>query len=322
MFREMRRFFQTTGRWKQYLCLLLLRAPFDAMYTFVQSKFLREAFTAVEIGSQERLWKVCVIFGIASCFLFLYNGTIWRAFGTMYIKLGGKLRRVMIQKVSEQPLDIIEKNSTGDIMTRINQDAGMALQMLGGPLNIPHLLLAMIHMLVSSILLCQYNLNMLLLVWLFVVPRVIIHQLVIARPMTGYQSDVSKATGELSTVLRSMILSADTAILYDAQELLMEEYVKKSKAIFRARMKMIYRNTLGSALIPMFGLGGYFVLLMVGGNYISNQTMNLGDLTAIFQLRGGVLTGAMMAISSMVNLKIHMSGLIRVNEMTGGVRNA
>ncbi len=321
MFREVRKFFKTTGRLNQYLYLLLLRVPFDAMFTFVQAKFLRAAFTAIEQGSQESLNKVSVLFGIASCVLFLYNGTIWRAFGTMYIKLGGKLRRVMLQKISDQPLDVIERNSKGDILTRINQDAGMALQMLGGPLNVPHLMLALINLTVSSVLLCRFNLKMFLLVWLFVIPHVIINQLVITRPMAKYQAKVQKATGDLTTLLRSMILSADTAILYDAQEFLIEQYEKKSKAIFRARMKIICRNTLGSALIPMFGLGGYFVLLTVGGNSIADKTMNFGDLTAIFQLRGGVLMGAMMVISSMVNLKINMTGIVRVNEMTGGEKN-
>lgn len=321
MVKEIKRFLDITGMLKKYLLLLLLRIPFDALFTFLQAIFLKKAFDAIEKGNKESLLVTCILFGIASCFLFLYNGTVWRLFGAMYIQLGGKLRKTIIRKISKQPLRAIEENSKGDIMTRINQDAGMALQMLGGPINIPHLVVALFNIVISSVLLSIMNFKMLLLVWVFVMPHVLINQLIIVKPMTGYQREVQKATGTLTTVLSSMITSADTAILYDAQEFMMREYEKNSNAVFKARMKIIKRNSIGSALLPIFGLGGYLILLITGGNSIAKGNMSLGELTAIFQLRGGVLMSGMMFINSMVNLKLNLTGAIRVIEMTGGEKD-
>lgn len=311
-----------TGIRKNYLGLLILRAPFDALFTFTQATFLKKAFQAVSSREEAELFKVCAIFGIACCFLFLYNGTVWRAFATMNIKLGGKLRRIMLQRISELSLSTMEEKSQGDLLTRINQDAGMALQMLGGPLNIPHLVVAFINITVSSVMLLSCDIQILLLVWLFILPHVFLSQAVIAKPMTRYQTGVQKAAGASTTVLSAMINSADTAILYDAQGFLMQEYDKCSKIIFLEKMKMVKRNTLGSALIPLFGLGGYLTLLMIGGNSIAKGNMSFGDLAAIFQFRGGVLLGAMMMINSMVNLKVNLTGAMRVKEIIGGQKDA
>lgn len=315
MISEVKKMLRVLGSFRKYVFLLLLRAPFDSLHTALHAAFLMNAFGAVEAGDSSRLISTCLLFGAGSCMLFLYNGSVWRLFGTAYVKLGGRLRRVLLQAVIRQPLSVIEEKTYGDVLTRMNQDANMALQFLGGPLNLPHFVVALVNVIVSSVILCGLDVRMLFLVWLFVLPHILINNRVIHKPVTRYQREVQEAAGAASAMLGAMIQSADTAILYDAQEYLLQEYENRSRSIMKAGMKIVKRSTMGSALIPLFGLGGYLALMMLGVNRIAEGTFHFGDLTAVFQYRGGIFTGAMMLMTSVANMKRNVSGVGRVNEL-------
>jgi ABC-type multidrug transport system fused ATPase/permease subunit len=322
MLKDIRTLLRNSGMQRIYYMLLLLRMPFDALLTLVQAIFLKQAFRAIQCRDNPRLLEVCILFGIESLALFLYNGTVWSRFGPMCVRLGGRLRRAMLNKLCELPLRVIEEKSQGDIITRINQDTNMALQMLGGSVNIPHFAVAAVKVVAISVLLLVMDFKMFLLVWIALLPHILLNQIVIVKRMTQYQTEAQKAAGAATTVLSSMIDSAGAAILYDGQEYLLKEYEKCSKATLAAKMKIIWRNTLGTALIPLFGLGGFLVLLLAGGGMISKGIMSFGDLTAIFQYRGGVQSGVMLMLNCLGNLKINRAGAIRVNEIIGGQKDA
>jgi len=62
------------------------------------------------------------------------------------------------------------------------------------------------------------------------------------------------------------------------------------------------------------GMCGYLVILLVGGRWMAAGTMTFGELTAAFQYRGGLLTGSMMFINSMINIKTAIAGVKRIND--------
>ena len=318
MITEIKELLKRVGMLRTYGFLMLLRAPFDVLSTCIYAVFLKEAYYSIEQMNSTRLTITCLIFGVASCILFLYNGIVWRMFGSMYVRLSGKLRKVLIGSIIEQPLSVIEKKTKGDVLTRINQDTGMALQMLGGPLNLPHFVIALLNIVISSMILLPMDAGFLFLVWMFVIPHVLVNQKAVAKPSARYQKEVQLATGELTTVFGCMITAADDMILYDAQALLVNQYKICCDEIYKARMKIVTRNALGSGLIPMFGLLGYLVLIIYGGEQIANQTLQFSDLIGMLQIRGSILLGSLMVTNCCVRLKINATGIKRVNELMDG----
>lgn len=81
------------------MILMVFRTPFDAISMIVHTFFLKEAYSSIEQNNSVRLTLTCVIFGIVSCILFLYNGIVWKTFGPMYVRLSGKLRKEFIGRI-------------------------------------------------------------------------------------------------------------------------------------------------------------------------------------------------------------------------------
>ncbi len=111
-----------------------------------------------------------------------------------------------------------------------------------------------------------------------------------------------------------MVTCADTALLYDAQGFLLDRFERGSKALRKANMALRHRNALGAGLLPLMGMSGYLVVLLVGGHWIANGVLTFGDLTAAFQYRGGVLVGGMILANCLTNIQTARGGIRRVNE--------
>jgi len=79
-------------------------------------------------------------------------------------------------------------------------------------------------------------------------------------------------------------------------------------------MKIQKRNALSFGILPLFGLSGYLVLLIVSSGWIANGYFTFGDLTAAFQLRGGVLLGSLMLINCMISIQANLASVHRLNE--------
>ena len=118
-------------------------------------------------------------------------------------------------------------------------------------------------------------------------------------------------TGDLTVI----ITSADISALYDGKNYFMKRFEESSMELLRAKMKILRRNALNTAIgIFPFGLGGYLALLIVSSRWITRGALTFGDLTAAFQYRSGLLIGSAMLINCMVSIQASMAGIRHINE--------
>ncbi len=301
------------GERKKYVFLLILRIPVDFALNLSQVYFLRDAFIALENGNRSDLYRSCVIYALVSILIFTYNSNVWRQFAVMNIQIAGKIRIAAANSIMDYSLSQVERGTSGDFMTRLNLDAGMTIQILGGALNIPHFVIAVFNAVFSSLLMAGMNIKIFLIVMAFVIPQVLLSWYFVARPMTNLQDRVQRAKGKMNTILSAMITMADTASLYDANTMLMNNYRKESREVVRLKMLMILRNTFNSGMIPLLGFMAYLILLLYAGGAIAEDKMQFGDLTAISKLQNGILLGLTMGVNSLVKIRMNMAGLHRMN---------
>jgi len=312
--RDLKALFAITGGGRRFLLLLLLRAPFDALHTALYARFLQGSFNAIQQGSAGMLYGICLLFGIGSLLLFLYNGSVWTLYATTATRWIGRLRRRLFGHLTGLSLQQMEAKPSGEWMTRLNADVLAATALLNQPLHLPHAACACVNILASSAVLLAMNPALYGLIALFVLPHLLISHLVIARPMARLAKAAQEATAQNTTDLNALVTNADTALLYDAQPFLLGRFERSSKALRRANMAMRRRNALGAGLLPLMGMSGYLMVLLVGGVWIANGTLTFGDLTAAFQYRGGVLVGGMMFAACLTNIQAARAGVQRVNE--------
>lgn len=311
MLRELYKLFKVIGGGIKFILLLILRSPFNAVSTIILASFIQCAFTDIQKNDKQSLVYTCVAFGISNLLLFMYNGSVWIWFSSYVIKLEGKLRRVIFGKISTISLSQIEQKSHGEWITRLNTDVQMPFSK---PIHLPHACCAIVSICVSSGILIYKSPYIFGLVMLFILPHIVISQLCIARPMTALTTKSLEVTANNTSDLNIFITCADTISLYDARGFVMKRFGESSLQLRRVNMKKQHRNALGSAILPLFGMGGYLVILLISSAWIASGQMSFGELTSAFQHRGGLLMGFMMLINCIVSIKESEVSMRRINE--------
>jgi len=301
----------TGGGWK-YAILILLRSPVDVMFTWTQASFLQRAFNAVGQADGTGLMEACLFFGIATLCVFLYNGTVRMFFAPFCVRMERKLRVKLYNKISSFLYEKLESLPYGEWLTRLNTDVQMPFSQ---PVHFPHAACSIVNISVSAIILWLINPVVFGWVILFVAPHIIISQLLIARAMPGLNKKSLEATANNTDEMTALITCADVAALYDGYDYLLKRFEQSSLVLLKANMRIIKRNALGSAILPLFGLSGYLVLLVISSGWIASGNLSFGDLTAAFQYRGGVLAGSLILINCMISIQASMVGIRRLNEI-------
>jgi len=314
MIQELSKIFKVTDKGAEFIFLLLLRCPFDALLTIIQASFLQFTFHAIDNKNENNLLAACATFGIASLLLFLYNGTVWSIYAPFVIRLISKLRNKLFYKISVTSLPQIEARSIGEWFTRLNTDVQLTAAMLSQPLHLPHAVVSVVNICISAVILLSMNTSIFMLAILFVIPHILISQLFIAKPMTALTIKSQNAVAQNATDLSSFVTCADIAVLYNANDFLMKQFEKSSLNLRKVNMKMRKRSAAGNALMPVMGIGGYLIILLTGGMWIFAGKLTLSELTAALQYRGGILASALMLINSLISIRAAMAGVCRVNE--------
>lgn len=310
MLGEIRKTFKVIGSGWRYTILILLRSPISILMTIVSALFLQQAFNAIAQNDSGKLSIVCIVFGVASLCIFLYNGTVWNVYAAPFVtRMESGLREKLFRKISSLSYERIEAVPQGEWLTRLNTDVQMPFTE-----SLPRTAIAIVNICVSAVIL--WNINPAVFGWvlLFVAPHIIFSQLFIARALPGLNKKSLEATAKNTGELTALITCADIALLYDGKEYLMKRFEKSSMDLFRANMKIRARNALSAGILPLFGLGGYLTLLVVSSEWIADGSLSFGDLTAAFQYRGGVLLGSLMLINCIISIQASMAGIRRLNE--------
>jgi ABC-type multidrug transport system fused ATPase/permease subunit len=311
MLGEIRQILNITGSGRWFVFLLLLRSPFDTAFTLIQAAFLQRAFDAVGQNNAGELACVCLLFGVASLCLFLYNGTVWSIYASFITRMEGKLRIKLYGKISSFSYERMESSPQGEWLTRLNTDVEMPFSR---PIHLPHAACAIVNICVSAFILWRINPAVFGWVILFVVPHITVSQLLIARAMPALNKKSLEATAKNTNEMIPLITCADVAAIYDGQEYLMKRFEQSSLALWQANRKIHTRNALSAGILPFFGLSGYLTLLIISSRQIADGYFTFGDLTAAYQYRGGVLTGSLMLINCLISIQASIARMKRLNE--------
>jgi len=315
--KSLSRVFRRLGGGVTYCVLLLFRTPVDTVLCIINAHFLRNVFQNIEARDETGLWQTCGVFGVANLCLFLYNGTLWGRFGVFTARFVGKLKRFLFESLLKLPMERIEGKTTGAWLTRLNSDVTMTLNLLTGALNLPHLVFATVRIGVTAVLLGSISPVLLLAELAVLVPHVCVRQRWVVRPMEGLTKEAQEAMENATVYLEATVECGDTVRLYDADELLLEQYGESSLSVVKARLRSNVRKTVGELLQMLLSRGGYLLLFCLGCEMIIAKELDFGILTEALQYRGGMLMGTMMWLNSFAEVKKNSVGLKRMEEIYG-----
>lgn len=302
---------------RKYIFLLILRAPFDAFRTWMLSCLMRTAFLCVETGDSDKLLTKCIIYGLICVLLFFYNGTIWSIYAAFAARMEVRLQKMLFNKMINMPYKQIGSHSGGEWITRLNSDIHGAFVLMNGPFNIPHAVVSVLNIALSSVLLVRCSFTLFLSICLFVFPHLYLNYKLAGKQMPELKEESQKALAESTSSIKPLITEADTILLYGAGDLMMKHCEESSRKLMKVNLSIHMRNALSSAALRLFGAAGYLVILVVGYNIIYNGIMSFSELVYFLQARGSVLAGLLMLTTCVNNIKANSACIKRIHEMEG-----
>lgn len=119
---------------------------------------------------------------------------------------------------------------------------------------------------------------------------------------------------DIASSIKPLITDAEAIAIYDAGEMMLKKWEGDSRRLMKINRKMQLCRGLGDLLSRLFGIGGYLALLLTGFAMVSGGTMTFSSLVYCSQIRGGILSGLLMLMTCVSNIKENAVCAKKVNE--------
>jgi ATP-binding cassette subfamily B multidrug efflux pump len=242
----------------------------------------------------EFLLLALVLYLVASLFLwlqgYLLNGAVQRS---VYA-----LRSQVEEKINRLPLGYFDKQSRGELLSRVTNDIDNISQALQQTLS--QLLTSLLTVIGVTVMMFVVS-PVLALIALVTIPVAILVTAVIGRRAQKLFIQQWKSTGELNGHIEEAFTGHSLVKVFGRQ--------REVEAVFAERNRTVYGASFGAQFVSglimptMFFIGNlnYVAIAVVGGLRVASGTMNLGDVQAFIQYTR-MFTQPLTQLASLANL--------------------
>jgi ATP-binding cassette, subfamily B, multidrug efflux pump len=235
-----------------------------------------------------------VLYVVASLFLwlqgYLLNGAVQRSIYT--------LRRQVEDKVNKLPLSYFDKQTRGELLSRVTNDIDNISQALQQTLS--QLLTSVLTVVGVTVMMFLIS-PVLALIALITIPVSILVTAFIGKRSQKLFIQQWKSTGELNGHIEEAFTGQSLVKVFGRQ--------REVEAVFAERNSTLYGASFGAQFVSglimptMFFIGNlnYVAIAVVGGLRVASGTMNLGDVQAFIQYTR-MFTQPLTQLASMANL--------------------
>jgi ATP-binding cassette, subfamily B, multidrug efflux pump len=235
-----------------------------------------------------------VLYLVASLFLwiqgYLLNGAVQRSVYAM--------RSQVEEKINRLPLSYFDKQSRGELLSRVTNDIDNISQALQQTLS--QVLTSLLTVIGVTVMMFVVS-PVLALIALITIPVAISVTAWIGRRAQKLFIQQWKSTGELNGHIEEAFTGHSLVKVFGRQ--------REVEAVFAERNQTLYRASFGAQFVSglimptMFFIGNlnYVAIAVVGGLRVASGTMNLGDVQAFIQYTR-MFTQPLTQLASMANL--------------------
>lgn len=269
-----------------YLGAILVMTMAHAGFTVVSSYLLKSIMEAAQLGNTEGLAaKVAVNLALGAAALLL-----WRACTIQYNveakRAIAKLEGMVFGKAARLPMAYYEENHSGDFMSKLMYDTNKTGDIYGSRLRrLVAPMISVVVFLVPMFVLCwQITLCMLLL---NAVSLCINGYFV--TPMKEIGKKLSEDNKELTEKLTNLLGSIELTKIFAVGDILTQKYDAANIRFVQNSKRQGRMSAALSGLNEGFGLINDLLLLALGIYFVGNGTTTIGELTAVYAIKGAFI---------------------------------
>ena len=310
------RILKETGMMKDFIFMMILRAPFDFLNAVLASNMLESFIRLVERKEEGELFPNFWIFLLFTVVLFGYNMFVWAVVSMkINIRFIKKLRMRVYKSLLSRTQQEMEKLSAGDWISRLNSDVDKTDLYLVGPLNFMHMVISVVNLSMSAIVLFILNHTMLLVTLAVMLPFFFLSSVVVIKKIPVFKKRSREHYAKFTNWMEPVVNSSEAIKIFEGEELILKKAEEESLLIMKNNMRAHKRTAFASGINTFSGISGYLLLLFLGNSMMGSEIEDVARMFKITQYRGEMMKSVMMLNSCIGRMKTNLPGAERVEEV-------
>jgi len=273
------------------LILTVICAILSTAFTIIAPLFIGEATTIIYdgisniarntgtldiIGLVHLLVMVVILYVVSAVFSYLQSYFLIK----ITTKISYDLRERLMDKILSLPMDMVEENKRGDILSRITNDID-SLQN-GITQSFIQLTTAVITLVGVFIMMLSINIWM-TLATVILIPIAFLVIRVITKYSQSYFLKQLVHKGSLNGQIEETFTGHDIIRAYNQEEISMEKFERDNEMWFDQEWKSQFYSSLNGPLMNFISNFTYVVIAVLGAIFVLQRAITVGDILAFFQ---------------------------------------
>ena len=195
-------------------------------------------------------------------------------------KISYNLREKIMEKITHLPMDKLDENKRGDILSRITNDVD-SLQN-GITQSFIQLMTAVITIIGVFIMMLYINIWM-TLATIILIPISFLVIRFITKHSQSYFLKQLVYKGNLNAQIEETISGHDIVRVFNQEDESLDEFSKDNEMWFDQEWKSQFYSSLNGPLMNLISNFGYIVIAVLGAVFVLQKAISVGDILAFFQ---------------------------------------
>ena len=273
------------------LILTVICAILSTAFTIIAPLFIGEATTIIYDGINRMasntgtlditglinlLVMVVILYVVSAVFSYLQSYFLIK----ITTKISYDLRERLMDKILSLPMDMVEENKRGDILSRITNDID-SLQN-GITQSFIQLTTAVITLVGVFIMMLSINIWM-TLATVILIPIAFLVIRIITKYSQSYFLKQLVHKGSLNGQIEETFTGHDIIRAYNQEEISMEKFERDNEMWFDQEWKSQFYSSLNGPLMNFISNFTYVVIAVLGAVFVLQRAITVGDILAFFQ---------------------------------------
>ncbi|MCL2187864.1 MAG: ABC transporter ATP-binding protein/permease [Defluviitaleaceae bacterium] len=240
-----------------------------------------EIFTGLILGINfRRIGTILTIFGTIQVINILFNYAQGFIMAGLSARITYRLRTQISEKIHRLPLQYFDKNSHGDVLSRITNDVDTLSNTLSGGLSS---MVVSITAVIGIVVMMLTISPLLTLVAVTILPLSGIIVGIIVKKSQKYFKQQAETLGKLNGHIEEMFTSHAIVKSFNGEETSIAAFDEHNQRLYRAGWKANFLSGIMWPIIAFVSNVGYVAVVVIGGAMAVNGSISIGNIQAFIQ---------------------------------------
>ncbi len=238
---------------------------------------MKTGVLAIDYAEIQKILIFLLVLYVASCAFSYIQGWVMTGISQ---KVTYRLRNDIIQKINRMPLKYFDKNTHGEVLSRVTNDVDIVSQTLGQSLT--QIVTSVTMVIGVFIMMVRISLVMTLAA-LIVIPISMFFVMGVVKKSQKYFKSQQEYLGHINGHVEEMYSGHVVMKAFNGEKVAMETFEDYNETLYHSAWKSQFVSGMMMPIMGFIGNLGYVIVCILGGVLALKNAVNIGDIQAFIQ---------------------------------------